>query len=170
MGGLGSDWTKGIHVEAVRTLLTRFLTAGGVLVGWSLEHDLAALGLKCSASQIVELTNVYQTESAKKCRLSEAYRSVFNRTANAHHASDDAKMTMELYLNWKRNGFKKHINVSLCWYVVRWSKFVSNETRCQILWSVLRPERSDREIVATRVHRTLGLAAASYRVGSIRVT
>ena len=79
VGGLGSDWTKGVHVEVVRTLLNRFLTGGGVLVGWSLEHDLTALGLKCSTSQIVELTNVYQTESAKKCRLSEAYRSVFNR-------------------------------------------------------------------------------------------
>eukprot|EP00938_MAST-03A_sp_MAST-3A-sp1_P002200 g2200.t1 len=168
VGGLGSDWSKGIHVEAVRTLLTRFLTAGGVLVGWSLEHDLAALGLKCSASQIVELTNVYQTESAKKCRLSEAYRSVFNRTANAHHASDDAKMTMELYLNWKRNGFKKHINVSLCWYVVRWSKFISNETRCQILWSVLRPERSDREIVSLRESSQDGSVSLQFRTESDR--
>jgi len=118
VGGLSSDWTKGIHVEAVRTLLNRFLVGGGVLVGWSLDHDLEALGLKCKPSQIVELTNVYQTETAKKCRLSEAYRSVFNRTANAHHASDDAKMTMELYLNWKRSGFRRHIQVSLKWYVL----------------------------------------------------
>ena len=71
-------------------------------------------------------------------------------------------------MNWKRNGFEKLISVSLSWYVVRWSKFSSKETRFQILWSVLRPERSDREIVSLRENVQDGSVSLQFRTESDR--
>jgi len=51
---------------------------------------------------------------------------------------------------------------------VRWSEFQSAQTRFQILWSVLRPERSDRQIVSLRENSKDGSVSLQFRTEADR--
>lgn len=171
VGGLSSQnggWDKGIHVNTVRSLLQNFMREGGVLVGWAIHNDVEALGVSTgsgigdnsaasssssSASSksknIIDLAEIFLTHKRRKCQLSEAFRHVFSRQANAHNAGDDAKMTMELYKQWVRDGRKQCIVVPLKWFCVSWANFCKGkDSRYRLLWTVLRPDRMDRATVS----------------------
>ena len=155
IGGLSSSdggWSKGIHVITVRALLQNFMNEGGTLVGWSIKNDVEALGLHLGGSEkIIDLAEIFVTPKRNKCQLSEAFRHVCSRQTNAHNAGDDAKMTMELYNVWERGGRKREILVPIRWYCIQWDRFQGNAAdRYKLLWTVLRPERLDRQVVLIR--------------------
>lgn len=152
-GGLTADWSKGLSIFSARDLLQRLVQEGALIVGWQIDSDLKALGMERTIppEQVVDLTNHFQTTNGHKCKLQEAYSTVFRRAFSAHNAGDDAKVTMELYHYWKEAARSQTVKIDLSFYAVTWHSFGAltelKLSRGDVLWKFLRPVTNDREVV-----------------------
>jgi len=151
-GKLSADYNKGLSIFSARDLITRLVLEGAFIVGWQIDSDLRALGLDkvIPPQQVVELTKLFMTTNGHKCKLTEAYRSVFRRNFAAHNAGDDAKVTMELYHYWKDTAKGEIVRFALKFYCVNWHCFKLGSigmSRGDVLWKFLRPRSTDRQVV-----------------------
>mmetsp|Transcript_39741 Transcript_39741/g.66572 ORF Transcript_39741/g.66572 Transcript_39741/m.66572 type:complete len:381 (-) Transcript_39741:194-1336(-) len=151
-GGLSADYDKGLSIFSARELIQRLVQEGAIMVGWQIDNDLKALGMDkvVPAQQIVDLTTKFMTANGHKCKLIEAYRTVFRRNFAAHNAGDDAKVTMELYHYWNEAAKGKIVKIDLNFYCITWHYFKLSSTglsRGDVLWQFLRPRTNDREVV-----------------------
>eukprot|EP00471_Norrisiella_sphaerica_P009391 CAMPEP_0184501776 /NCGR_PEP_ID=MMETSP0113_2-20130426/48517_1 /TAXON_ID=91329 /ORGANISM="Norrisiella sphaerica, Strain BC52" /LENGTH=356 /DNA_ID=CAMNT_0026890657 /DNA_START=99 /DNA_END=1169 /DNA_ORIENTATION=- len=151
-GGLTADYDKGLSIFSARELVTRLVQEGATIVGWQIDNDLKALGVDrvVPTHQIVDLTKQFVTANGHKCKLIEAYRSVFRRNFPAHNAGDDAKVTMELYHYWNEAAKGQIVRIDLNFFCINWHYFKLGSTgmsRGDVLWKFLRPRTNDRDVV-----------------------
>mmetsp|Transcript_1991 Transcript_1991/g.3778 ORF Transcript_1991/g.3778 Transcript_1991/m.3778 type:complete len:369 (-) Transcript_1991:707-1813(-) len=151
-GGLTADYDKGLSIFSARDLIQRLVQDGATLVGWQIDNDLKALGVDkvVPVDQIVDLTRQFVTTNGHKCKLIEAYRTVFRRNFPAHNAGDDAKVTMELYHYWNEAAKGQIVKIDLNFYCINWHYFKLGSigmSRGDVLWKFLRPRTNDRDVV-----------------------
>ncbi|GAB5363267.1 hypothetical protein AAMO2058_000869000 [Amorphochlora amoebiformis] len=151
-GGLIADYNKGLSIFSTRDVISRLVQEGAIIVGWQIDSDLRALGLEKSIppEQIIDLAYKFVTTNGHRCKLAEAYRTVFRRNFLAHNAGDDAKVTMELYHYWNEAQKRQTVRVDLSFFCINWHCFKLSNTgmsRGDALWKFLRPRSTDREVL-----------------------